>query len=892
MLFGNRGPRSLAARRRRGGFQPKLQSLEQRQLMSIDLGGVLPPGQPNIATSPFGVAMPGLETAGAAGFSVANVGDTNGDGFDDFVIGAPTGVNINGQVQPGTGNNSRAFLVFGSLTVGGTNTDWLSLVTNDRVGDLGQLNNAAQTNPISGTALVSPYAGVTFLTGQTNASQVGAAVAALGDVNNDGFADFMIGAPGANDLNNLNPGTGRAYLVFGSAALTTVPTSTVDFDNLGAATGVSVTTFGSTIANSRVGRSLARVGNFFASNSATPDIAIGAPNASVAGLSGNGAVYVIPGSVIASPAVAPVNLNAIGNGLGGVIFAGSTNSESVGLSMSDTGNVDGDLSGANVGIDDFLFGSPIANGNSGEAFLVYGGNALPAAARVVSGLNVILTNRIGIGTGNTDIIGANFQGGSASRSAFSVAGIGDYNGNGFSDIAIGAPNASSNAGQVNIFYGQPASGTTLIGTIPLDNVPTGVPSLTLAGVPNSMAGYSLSIAGSLSSGTVGNDFMVGAPGLNGRQGGVYYIPANPFFVEGTEQLDSAEGAPLSATLITISTTPNGAPSFLGSSVSGRRVASGQTRTADNDTLADIILGAATYNVTSTRTNAGGAFIIEGGFLDVNTPTDNRIQTDIAVGSAPVGLPPFGTFIVNATSPAALDIFVLSNNTISPPFIPLNDIDTTTITVNGVPYPNATIRADTVDRNNDGLPDAIVTITPRSRLNLNSTITTFTLTGRTLATAPNSNVGFLGTAQILVSGGVNPNPPVVGAGGTGVLIGSIPKTSFTPQFGADHYVPPTSALSKLNYKAIPRAVAYQQYMPGRGWALRLQNFAHRRSLSRVPSGTQNSLAGPLPLTLDREVFTRSRYKGKRPIEFTHKNPVIPTNRQTERFLAKGRSHPKG
>src|SRR4051812_39866783 len=99
MLFGNRGPRSSAARRR-GEYQPRLQPLEERFLLAIDLGGVAPPGLPNIAQSPpgpYGVDLGGLQTNGAAGFSVNDVGDVNGDKFDDFIIGAPTGVNIGNQ---------------------------------------------------------------------------------------------------------------------------------------------------------------------------------------------------------------------------------------------------------------------------------------------------------------------------------------------------------------------------------------------------------------------------------------------------------------------------------------------------------------------------------------------------------------------------------------------------------------------------------------------------------------------------------------------------------------------------------------------------------------------------------------------------------------------------
>jgi|GEM_PF-1393540 len=884
MLFGNRGPQSLTARRRER-FQPKPQALEERQLLSIDLGGVAPPNQPAIATAPFGVGLAGLEQAGAAGFSVSNVGDTNGDGFDDFVIGAPTGVNVNGQIQPGNGSNSRAFLVFGSRTVGGTTTDWLTLLNaGERLGDLGQLNNANQNNPISGTASTA-FAGLTFQTTQSSSSQLGASTAALGDVNGDGFADFIIGAPGQRDLNGNNPGTGRAYVVYGSASLTTLTSSLIDFDNVGAS-GVSVLTLGSTIANSRVGRSVGRIGNFFASGSASPDIVVGAPNASIAGLSDNGAVYAIPGSIIAGGATGQFNLNSIGNGAGGAIIVGSVNSQELGFSVAGAGNVDGDLTGANVGIDDLLIGAPVSNGNSGQAFLLYGGNAIPGAGTSVGGINVITSDRIG-GAGANPLVGATFQGTSTARTGFAVSSIGDYNADGFADIAIGSPNANNNTGQADIFYGQPATGSTLVGTIPVFSPPAGLPSLSLVGaIQGALAGYSLSLSGKVTPTSQGNDFLVGSPGLNGNQGAVYYFPANPFLVTGTQNLSTAESAPLSGTLITISSTANGAPAFLGSSVSGRLVATGQTTTADNDNKADFIIGAANWNATTTgRTGAGGAFVIEGEFLPVQTPIDNAIQTDIAVGSAPAGLPPFGTFVINATSPDALDIYVYSNNTISPPFRPATDIDPTTIVVNGVPYPTATIRTD-IDRNDDGIPEAIVTISPRSRLDLNSTITSFQLTGRTLATSPNSNVPFRGIATISVSGGGGGGGGSVGTSAGLLPLGTIQPSSFTPQFGADNYVPPTYALSRLNYKAIPRAMAYQQYLPGKGWAARLRNFANPRSLSRVPDGTQNSLAGRLPLTLDKRVFTRSKYHKNQAIQFHHDIPVIPTNRQTERLQAKG------
>ena len=87
-------------RRTRGGtraFQPRSERLEDRLLLAIDLGGPAP-GLPNVATiitgntppGPFGVALGGAVPNGGAGYSVTDVGDVNGDGFDDFFVGAPT----------------------------------------------------------------------------------------------------------------------------------------------------------------------------------------------------------------------------------------------------------------------------------------------------------------------------------------------------------------------------------------------------------------------------------------------------------------------------------------------------------------------------------------------------------------------------------------------------------------------------------------------------------------------------------------------------------------------------------------------------------------------------------------------------------------------------------
>ena len=66
----------------RQAFRPGPTPGGSRLLTAIDLL--------NVATAPYGVEMLGQQSPGAAGFSVADVGDVNGDGFHDFLIGAPT----------------------------------------------------------------------------------------------------------------------------------------------------------------------------------------------------------------------------------------------------------------------------------------------------------------------------------------------------------------------------------------------------------------------------------------------------------------------------------------------------------------------------------------------------------------------------------------------------------------------------------------------------------------------------------------------------------------------------------------------------------------------------------------------------------------------------------
>jgi uncharacterized repeat protein (TIGR01451 family) len=116
----------------------------------------------------------------SAGYALSGAGDVNRDGYDDFLVGAY-------QFDPGgtdTGTG-RAYLVLGHPDGWHTGTDLADAAT---ARDLWAFN------------------------GEVVGDEAGSDVAGGGDVNGDGFADFLVGAPENDDTNTS---AGKAYLVLG-----------------------------------------------------------------------------------------------------------------------------------------------------------------------------------------------------------------------------------------------------------------------------------------------------------------------------------------------------------------------------------------------------------------------------------------------------------------------------------------------------------------------------------------------------------------------------------------------------------------------------------------------------------------------------------------------------
>lgn len=323
----------------------------------------------------------------------------------------------------------------------------------------------------------------------------GTSIAGVGDVDGDGLGDLAIGAPKASP-NGKSSGT--AYVVRGKASPDPVYLALVGTGEGGfAINGEKISDF--------AGRSVAGAGDV--NGDGLHDIVVGAYGADPGG-SFSGAAYVVFGR----EAGKPTELSAIGAGMGGgYAINGEVSLDFAGFAVGGAGDVDGDgLSDIVVG----AYGHDTGGDGAGRAYVVFGKASAAAVA---------LTD-VAAGQG-----GAAFDGPAAfERTAFSVAGAGDVNGDGFTDIVIGSPLADAggeDSGRAYVVFGGPGmkSGS-------LDVVAGGASGFTLDGVQGrDYAGTAVERAGDVDADGY-DDVLIGAPGSNphgGDSGRAYVVFGGP-----------------------------------------------------------------------------------------------------------------------------------------------------------------------------------------------------------------------------------------------------------------------------------------------------------------------------------------------------------------------------
>ncbi len=329
-----------------------------------------------------GFAIDGEQNDDGAGFSVAIAGDVDGDGLSDVIVGAP-------------GSAGAAYVVFGK-------TD------GDHV-DLANLTNGMG----GGFAIVA----------EADGDNMGFAVAAAGDVNDDGLADVIVSAP-ESDASASN--AGRSYVVFGKADADPVDLADV-------AGGVGGFAIDGLAVSDRSGNSVTGLGDMNADG--FDDVAIGVDEADPNGAS-SGRVYVVFGKANGDL----VALSAIAMDIGGFTIDGEAAGDEAGRTVAGIGDVSGD------GVPDLLLGAPFndaAGASAGRAYVVFGKS---------DGTTVQLSS-VAAGMGGFALDGE----AAGDFAGSSVGPAGDIDGDGLADFIVAAPRndgAGMDTGRAYVVFGQ------------------------------------------------------------------------------------------------------------------------------------------------------------------------------------------------------------------------------------------------------------------------------------------------------------------------------------------------------------------------------------------------------------------------------------------------------
>jgi hypothetical protein len=439
----------------------------------------------NLGSAAGVVQINGAAANDRAGTSV-DVGGLNADALGDILIGAP-GTN---------GNQGTGYVVFGAATPG-TTLGGLTATQGFTTVGLGNGGGA--------------YSGQDT-TGAQTGDNLGYLARYLGSINGDANADFLFALPGY-DIGGQASGndSGAAIIGYGSNFANR---TFGDFLSSTTVTGFIATIDGNNGLDENA-ISDAAAGNLNEANgtATTRDLIISAARFDV-NPGGGGAIRVDGGRVN----VIFSSTNPQGGTFDGAALNGNTGYVVLGSAASDflgTAVAAGDLNGDGIG--DLVIGAPgaDANGsNSGAIYIVYGQTAALTNAGTPGGGVIdlaLLTSSTGLINGATVV---RVAGGAASQGFGSDLAVGDFNGDGRADIAVG----SDTTGDAWIIFGRGATNMALVNVA----TPAAGNVVLIDGPAASGTNYRLSLDAGSVNGDGFADLVIGATADN-ADGAVYVV---------------------------------------------------------------------------------------------------------------------------------------------------------------------------------------------------------------------------------------------------------------------------------------------------------------------------------------------------------------------------------